>query len=98
MKFLVETCNVDFNARRKDTIDGIGSNATVLHLLASADSFWQLEAIGYLVGKGAEVNATNAHGQTPLHIAAAGYVSTNFYPYFLLRFIQAFPSADIWLT
>jgi ankyrin repeat protein len=80
VKLLVETCNVDINARSKDTINGTCSNATALHWLASADSFWQLEAIRYLVGKGAEINATNANGQTPLHIAAAGYVSVNSHP------------------
>jgi ankyrin repeat protein len=99
VKVLVETCNVDVNARSKDTIDGTASNSTALHWLAAADSFWQLEAIRYLVVKGAEINATNAKGQTPLGIAAAGYVSLNSHPLFSnASFSKLAPSAEVQLA
>ncbi|KAK3987097.1 ankyrin-2 [Cladorrhinum sp. PSN332] len=45
---------------------------TALHLLALADHYWQLEAMRYLIAKGADVNAVSQRGQTPLHVAAQG--------------------------
>lgn len=82
LKLLVEKCNIDINARSREhqyrySSDGSiygDLESTALHWLASADSFWQLEGIQYLVEEGADINATNEKGQTPLYIAAVGYV------------------------
>jgi ankyrin repeat protein len=86
LKLLVEKCNVDINARSREHQRRRSSyeyeygdlECTALHWLASADSFWQLDGIRYLVEKGADINVTNEKGQTPLHIAAAGYVFASF--------------------
>lgn len=86
LKLLVEKCNVDVNARSREhqyRYSSYGSEygdfeSTALHWLASADSFWQLDGIRYLIEKGADINVANEKGQTPLYIAAAGYVFTEF--------------------
>jgi ankyrin repeat protein len=86
LKLLVEKCNVDINARSREHQFRYSSDeseygyleSTALHWLASADSFWQLGGIRYLVEKGADINVTNEKGQTPLYIAAAGYVFAEF--------------------
>ncbi|KAL1837675.1 hypothetical protein VTJ49DRAFT_3525 [Mycothermus thermophilus] len=43
----------------------------VLHLLAKGENFWQLEAIEYLLSKGADIEARNEDGMTPLLVAAS---------------------------
>jgi len=86
LKLLVQKCNIDINARSREHQHRYSSyeseygdlESTGLHWLASADSFWQLEGIQYLVEKGADINATNEKGQTPLYIAAVGYVFAEF--------------------
>jgi ankyrin repeat protein len=86
LKLLVEKCNVDVNARSREHQYRYSSykseygdlESTGLHWLASAASFWQLDGIRYLLEKGADINATNEKGQTPLLIAAAGYVFAEF--------------------
>lgn len=88
LKLLVQNCNIDVNARSREHQYRYSSDessygdleSTGLHWLASADSFWQLEGIQYLVEKGADINATNEKGQTPLYIAAVGYVFAEFLP------------------
>ncbi|RDL31844.1 Glucanase [Venustampulla echinocandica] len=85
LKLLVEKCNVDVNARSREHQYRYSSyeskygdiESTALHWLASADSFWQLDGIRYLVENGADINATNEKGQTPLYIAAAGITEHN---------------------
>ncbi|KFY82446.1 hypothetical protein V500_10542 [Pseudogymnoascus sp. VKM F-4518 (FW-2643)] len=85
LKLLVQKCNIDINARSREHQYRYSSDesnygdleSTGLHWLASADSFWQLEGIQYLVEKGADINATNEKGQTPLYIAAVGTTECN---------------------
>ncbi|KAK7428879.1 hypothetical protein QQZ08_004649 [Neonectria magnoliae] len=45
---------------------------TVLHILASADHYWQLKAMKYLIAHGADVDALDGEHQSPIHIAARG--------------------------
>jgi ankyrin repeat protein len=40
--------------------------ATALHILASGANFWQVEALEYLLSKGADIEARNKNGMTPL--------------------------------
>jgi ankyrin repeat protein len=75
VEVLVETCGVDVNAHAvakpqkwasiKDAVEG----ATALHVLANTSYWWQLEALKYLLQKGANIDAINQAGESPLHIA-----------------------------
>jgi ankyrin repeat protein len=75
VEVLVETCGVDVNARAvaepqkwariNDAVEG----GTALHVLANANYWWQLEALKYLLQKGANIDAINETGESPLHIA-----------------------------
>lgn len=40
--------------------------ASALHILACGSKFWQIEALEYLLSKGADMEARNADGMTPL--------------------------------
>lgn len=78
-QYLVEKTHVDVNARSAyasadDRHDGDGPSPgrTALYLLASADHYWQLGAIKYLIAHGADINALDAQKMSPIHIAAAG--------------------------
>lgn len=78
LQLLVEKFHVDVNAqcatiedrgpRRSEIVAG----GTALHVLASADSWWQVEGMRYLISNGAAVDARDEKGQTPMHIAARG--------------------------
>lgn len=77
LQMLIETCDVEVNLHavegHPDRSKGEYRNGpTALHVLASADNWWQLEGIKYLITRGADVNALDGHGNTPLHIAAQG--------------------------
>jgi ankyrin repeat protein len=78
LELLVDTCGVDVNGRAlipqsqwAQLIQGI-EGPTALHVLATAKSWWQLDAIQLLVKRGANVTSRNEKGETPLHIASVG--------------------------
>jgi ankyrin repeat protein len=67
VQVLVDKLGVDVNAvynRRGYCYKLRG--ATALHILASGESFWQVEALEYLLSKGADIEARNRDGMTPL--------------------------------
>ncbi|KAF5002486.1 hypothetical protein FGRMN_311 [Fusarium graminum] len=75
LKALIEHLQVDPNARLavhgKDfNISEVVQGGTALHVLASADHFWQVKGLEYLLANGADINAVDENGATPLHIAA----------------------------
>lgn len=64
LRLLVEKKGASVNARDSDH----GGN-TPLHVLAGATNWWQAaEAIPYLVSQGADIEARNFAGETPLHV------------------------------
>ncbi|KAF4981767.1 hypothetical protein FZEAL_2489 [Fusarium zealandicum] len=80
LRLLVEELHVDVNAHGLDSLS-IGYTGekfepnfggTALHILATADNYWHLEAIEYLLSQGADTEALDKKGQSPLHIAAEG--------------------------
>jgi ankyrin repeat protein len=67
IQLLVEKLGVDVNA----VYNGRYScsklqGATALHILATGTNFWQVEALEYLLSKGANIEARNKSGTTPL--------------------------------
>ncbi|KAF4943583.1 hypothetical protein FGADI_13316 [Fusarium gaditjirri] len=81
LRLLMEKLKIDVNAKfavlvgdRYNTHLGVTSGGTALHVLAEANQHWQLEGLRYLIDNGANVNATNKDGETPLHVAARGVV------------------------
>jgi hypothetical protein len=71
VKALVEDCAV--NIHGEFHIHGKWWTQTYLHYLAHGTQFWHLDVMGYLIGRGADVNALNSRGQTALHTAAHAY-------------------------
>lgn len=75
IEVLVEKCGVNVNAHalaepyRGSRIENWSEGGTALHVLANAIYFWQLEALEYLIRNGADIEALNEKGETPLHIA-----------------------------
>ncbi|KUJ10009.1 ankyrin [Mollisia scopiformis] len=101
IKVLIEKCGVDVNARAlvksrewANPVDSI-EGGTSLHVLAKAHCWWQLEALNYLVQNGANIEAVNEKGETPLHVACTGptYVDMNctnaIYGYWRIEFVNA---------
>ena len=62
IKVLVECFEANVNVRS-------ANGATTLHKLATSRHWWHLNAIRYVVGKGADPNIQDDEGRTPLHIA-----------------------------
>ncbi|KAH8648295.1 ankyrin repeat-containing domain protein [Tricladium varicosporioides] len=79
IKLLVEECGVRIDAHalveaeRWAKIKEFVEGGTALHVLAKAKYWWQLEALRYLLKHGAQIDAKNENGETPLHIACTGY-------------------------
>ncbi|KAJ4860719.1 ankyrin repeats (3 copies) domain-containing protein [Trichoderma breve] len=67
IQFLVDKIGVDVNAvyNRRGYCYKL-KRATALHILASGHHFWQIEALEYLLSKGANIEARNKDGMTPL--------------------------------
>ncbi|EHK45526.1 putative ankyrin repeat protein [Trichoderma atroviride IMI 206040] len=67
IRLLVEKIGVDVNAvyNRRGYCYKI-RGGTALHILAGGSRFWQIEALEYLVSKGANIEALNKDGMTPL--------------------------------
>ncbi|CAF9930044.1 MAG: hypothetical protein ALECFALPRED_004507 [Alectoria fallacina] len=61
IKILVEKVKVDINAHQPAV--------TALHLLAKSAHWWQTGALEYLIDRGANFNAKDINGYTPLRIA-----------------------------
>lgn len=77
LRYLLGTLQVDANTRcimvdRKK--EKFISGGTALHRLAVVDFRWKLDAIRYLLATGADINALNETGESPLHVAACGGV------------------------
>ncbi|KAH8812997.1 ankyrin repeat-containing domain protein [Xylogone sp. PMI_703] len=76
VKLLVTKGHVDVNAHRqiedKDyrVTGNVIPGLTALHVLAIGRSWWQIEAIQYLICNGADINSIDDEGQTPLDIAS----------------------------
>lgn len=77
LETLIEGCGVDVNATSQKAPDPyssfrskkVNTQSTALHWLASAEYFWQLDGIRFLVRHGGNIEAKNEEGETPLHIA-----------------------------
>ncbi|KAJ4313076.1 hypothetical protein N0V84_009610 [Fusarium piperis] len=66
LKVLVEKKGVDINAPSTQYSSGMRA----LHIVAEASSWWQVaQAMPYLVSKGADLEARDRKGNTPLHCA-----------------------------
>ncbi|SPJ72943.1 uncharacterized protein FTOL_02672 [Fusarium torulosum] len=78
LKTLIEELQVDPNVRFATARDNTENpdvilGGSALHVLASADHYWQVEGLRYLLDRGADVNILDENGQTPLHVAAKGF-------------------------
>lgn len=78
---LVDKLGVDVNA----VYNRLGAcyklrGATALHILASGSNFWQVEALEYLISKGADIEARNSGGMTPLLAAIDKQYPDGFWP------------------
>lgn len=70
VKLLVDEFHVDVNIRR--LLKGKPAG-TALHVLAQGSTWWQLEALEYLLSRGADIEALNESGETPLHVACKSW-------------------------
>lgn len=67
LQLLVDKIGVDVNAvfNRQGCHPKL-RGCTATHILASGESFWQIEALEYLLSRGANIEARNKQGLTPL--------------------------------
>lgn len=80
VKVLVEEANIDVN-RISDREGDIykGSNATALHGVAAGRHFWNIKAFEYLLDHGADIEAINGRGETPLMAAVGSDYANEFW-------------------
>ncbi|KAM3076481.1 hypothetical protein ACMFMG_007293 [Clarireedia jacksonii] len=75
VRLLVEKGDVDVNGHHyledHSTTGNTILGNTALHIASRGRYWWQIEAIKYLIEKGADVNALNSRKETPLEIACA---------------------------
>ncbi|MBE3041208.1 ankyrin repeat domain-containing protein, partial [Candidatus Bathyarchaeota archaeon] len=81
LQLLVEKLHVDVAASSVVVVEGrnygdpaeFHRDGTALHELAEANDYWQLEGIRYLVRNGgADIDALNHKGESPIHVASRG--------------------------
>ncbi|TVY17972.1 Ankyrin-3 [Lachnellula arida] len=58
-------------AKKPGEAEGVVMGSTALHVLAKGHFWWQVDAIEYLINNGAQVDALDANGQTPLQVASS---------------------------
>ena len=68
IKLLVEKFGADVNAISSES-------SAPIHILATGRYFWQIEALGYLVSQGADIELRDSRGQTALLIAVQNQAS-----------------------
>jgi len=59
-------------AHKADLADRDSAGRTVLHYLASNESFLNPEALDYILSQGADINVLDANGRTPIYMAVGG--------------------------
>ncbi|KAH7333115.1 putative ankyrin repeat protein, partial [Rhexocercosporidium sp. MPI-PUGE-AT-0058] len=80
IKVLVEKIKVDVNyISDRYGYTYKGSKATALHWLSTGTCFWNIEAIEYLLDHGADIEARNKHGGTPLMTAVCSELPNGFW-------------------
>lgn len=80
LKILIEKIGLDINAASnpRGYIYKLG-HATALHRVACGRNFWNIEAVEYLIQQGADVEAHNGWGQTPLLAALSSAYPNGFW-------------------
>lgn len=76
IKRLIEVTGLDANGMYGIRAEAM---ATPLHFLASGDHFWQIEALKYVLSRGADVSAPSVRGETPLLSAINSYRPQGFW-------------------
>lgn len=67
IRILVDKLGVDVNARAILSGDSLTGDSA-LHVLASGQYWWQIQAVEYLLQRGAEIEMRNEQGETPLSV------------------------------